>query len=251
MPLLVGGAGRGGCRHGVQAVGVDGRTQALGCVTVARRVPARRRSGLGEASAEHLAELGARIENNGGQAPAVAVDVTDATAVRATADRVAAELGGADLLFNNAGVMLFHPAETPADGGWRTEVDLNVTGLTNVVAAFTPQLVNAGAERGVADLINTSSVAAHSVLPAFAVYAATKAYVSHLSRTLRAEPGAKQVRSDAVSRAPGHRADRRVPREPPAAREPSARHRHADRPARLTGYRVPAARRDQYISTQS
>jgi NADP-dependent 3-hydroxy acid dehydrogenase YdfG len=47
----------------------------------------------------------------------------------------------------------------------------------------------------VADLINTSSVAAQSILPAFAVYAGTKAYVSHLSGNLRAEPGAKKVRS--------------------------------------------------------
>ncbi|MER5339905.1 SDR family NAD(P)-dependent oxidoreductase [Streptomyces mirabilis] len=71
-------------------------------------------------------------------------------------------------------------------------------GLTNVIAAFTPQLVRAAAERGVADLINTSSVAAQSVLPAFAVYAGTKAYVSHLSRNPRAELGAKKVRVSVI-----------------------------------------------------
>ncbi|MFJ9626084.1 SDR family oxidoreductase [Streptomyces sp. NPDC101175] len=172
-------------------------------------------SGVGAASAEHLAELGARvvvlarraerlndlvarIEKNGGRALALAVDVTDAVAVRSAADRVVAELGGADLLFNNAGVMLFNPAEALAEGSWREEIALNVTGLTNVVAAFTPQLVRAAAERGVADLVNTSSVAASSVLPAFSVYAGTKAYVTHLSHNLRAELGAHKVRVSVI-----------------------------------------------------
>ncbi|MDT7844952.1 SDR family oxidoreductase [Streptomyces justiciae] len=172
-------------------------------------------SGIGEASAEHLAALGARvvvlarragrlddlvarIEKNGGQALALSVDVTDAAAVQAAADRVAAELGGADLLFNNAGVMLPAPVEELATEQWRQQIDLNVNGLMNTIAAFTPQLVKSAAERGVADLINTSSIAAQNIFPTFAVYSATKAYVSHLSRHLRAELGAKNVRVSAL-----------------------------------------------------
>ncbi|MDF2712034.1 MAG: short-chain dehydrogenase [Nonomuraea muscovyensis] len=172
-------------------------------------------SGIGEASAEHLAELGARvvvlarradrlddlvarIEKNGGSARALALDVTDVAAVRAAADRVVAELGGADLLFNNAGVMLPAPVEELATDQWQRQIDLNVTGLMNVVGAFTPQLVEAAGERGVADLINTSSIAAQNIFPNFAVYSATKAYVTHLSRHLRAELGAKNVRVCAI-----------------------------------------------------
>ncbi|WP_329341928.1 SDR family oxidoreductase [Streptomyces sp. NBC_00663] len=172
-------------------------------------------SGIGEASAEHLASLGARvavlarrserlddlvarIEKNGGQALALAVDVTDSAAVQTAADRVAAELGGADLLFNNAGVMLPAPVEELATDQWRQQIDLNVNGLMNAIAAFTPQLVASAAERGVADLINTSSIAAQNIFPTFAVYSATKAYVSHLSRHLRTELGAKNVRVSAL-----------------------------------------------------
>ncbi|TMR23421.1 SDR family oxidoreductase [Nonomuraea turkmeniaca] len=172
-------------------------------------------SGIGEASAERLAELGAvvvvlarraerlddlvdRIEKNGGQALALAVDVTDAAAVRAAADRVAAELGGADLLFNNAGVMLPAPVEELATDQWQRQIDLNVSGLMNVIGAFIPQLVEAARERGVADLINTSSIAAQNIFPTFAVYSATKAYVTHLSRHLRAELGAKKVRVSVI-----------------------------------------------------
>ncbi|WP_406222460.1 SDR family oxidoreductase [Streptomyces decoyicus] len=172
-------------------------------------------SGIGEASAAHLAALGAhvvvlarraerldelvaRVKKNGGRALALAVDVTDKAALQAAADRVAAELGGADLLFNNAGVMLPAPVEELATDQWQRQIDLNVTGLMNTIAAFTPQLVKAAAERGVADLINTSSIAAQNIFPNFAVYSATKAYVTHLSRHLRVELGAKKVRVAAI-----------------------------------------------------
>ncbi|QFZ72311.1 SDR family NAD(P)-dependent oxidoreductase [Streptomyces fagopyri] len=172
-------------------------------------------SGIGEASAEHLASLGAkvvvlarragrledlvtRIEENGGNALAIGADVTDATAVQAAADRVEAELGGADLLFNNAGVMLPAPVEERATDQWQRQIDLNVTGLMNVIGAFVPQLVKSAGERGVADLINTSSIAAQNIFPNFAVYSGTKAYVTHLSRHLRTELGPKKVRVSAI-----------------------------------------------------
>lgn len=172
-------------------------------------------SGIGEASAEHLASLGAkvavlarraerlddlveRIAKNGGTAVAIAVDVTDAAAVRTAADRVQAELGDADLLFNNAGVMLPAPVEELRTDQWQRQIDLNISGLMNVIGAFTPQLVRAAAERGVADLINTSSSAAQNLYPTFAVYAGTKAFVSHLSKHLRMELGAKKVRVSAL-----------------------------------------------------
>ncbi|MFF2081528.1 SDR family oxidoreductase [Kitasatospora sp. NPDC058162] len=172
-------------------------------------------SGIGEASAEKLASLGARvvvlarraerlaelverIEKNGGSAVAIAADVTDVEAMQAAADRVEAEFGGADLLLNNAGVMLPAPIEELATAQWKQQIDLNITGLMNAIGVFTPQLVKAAAEQGVADLINTSSIAAQNIFPTFAVYSGTKAYVSHLSRTLRAELGPKKVRVSAL-----------------------------------------------------
>jgi NADP-dependent 3-hydroxy acid dehydrogenase YdfG len=172
-------------------------------------------SGIGEATAEHLAALGAkvavlarrvdrledlvgRIEQRDGTALALAADVTDAAALRAAADRVRSELGTADLLFNNAGVMLPAPIEELAVDQWQRQIDLNITGLMNAIAAFVPQLVEAAAERGVADLVNTSSIAAQNIFPNFAVYSGTKAFVSHLSRHLRTELGPKKVRVAAI-----------------------------------------------------
>ncbi|MCL2733200.1 MAG: SDR family oxidoreductase, partial [Actinomycetia bacterium] len=131
-------------------------------------------------------------------ATAIAADVTDKAAVQAAADRVAAELGGADLLLNNAGIMLPAPVEELAVDQWQHQIDLNITGLMNAIGAFTPQLVRTAGERGVADLINTSSIAAQNIFPTFAVYAGTKAYVTHLSRHLRVELGPKNVRVSAI-----------------------------------------------------
>jgi len=168
-------------------------------------------SGIGEATAKRLAAAGAKvavlarradrletlakeIEQAGGTALALPVDVTDAAALRTAAARVAAELGTADLLFNNAGVMLPAPVDELPVEQWQRQIDLNITGLMNAIGAFIPQLVAAAAEKGVADLVNTSSIAAQNIFPTFAVYSGTKAYVTHLSRTLRAELGAKNVR---------------------------------------------------------
>jgi NADP-dependent 3-hydroxy acid dehydrogenase YdfG len=172
-------------------------------------------SGIGEATAKRLAASGAKvavlarradrlemladeIEKAGGTALAVAVDVTDASALREAAERVAAELGTVDLLFNNAGVMLPAPVDEVPDEQWRRQIDLNVTGLMNAISAFVPQLIKAAADKGVADLVNTSSIAAQNIFPNFAVYSGTKAYVTHMSRTLRAELGAKDVRVSAI-----------------------------------------------------
>ncbi|MFF0869860.1 SDR family oxidoreductase [Nonomuraea sp. NPDC003560] len=99
---------------------------------------------------------------------------------------------------NNAGVMLPAPIEELTADQWQRQIDLNITGLMNVIGAFVPQLVAAAGTRGVADLINTSSIAAQNIFPNFAVYSATKAYVTHLSRHLRAELGAKNVRVSAI-----------------------------------------------------
>jgi NADP-dependent 3-hydroxy acid dehydrogenase YdfG len=168
-------------------------------------------SGLGEATAELLAARGAkvallarradrltalaeRIEHRGGTALAIQVDVTDAAALEAAAARVETELGTADLLFNNAGVMLASPITELRADQWQRQIDINIGGLMNAIGAFTPQLVKAAAEKGVADLVNTSSIAAQNIFENFAVYTGSKAFVSHASRNLRAEFGAKQVR---------------------------------------------------------
>jgi NADP-dependent 3-hydroxy acid dehydrogenase YdfG len=168
-------------------------------------------SGIGAATAERLAGLGATvvvlarrkdkldqvvktIEVGGGTALALTVDVTDRAAVQSAADQVAAAYGRADLVFNNAGVQLISGIEELKVDDWQRQIDLNITGLMNVIAAFLPHLTDAAVQGKPADLINTSSIAATRILEKFSVYSGTKAYISHLTRLLRVELGRKMVR---------------------------------------------------------
>ncbi|MFE4998489.1 SDR family oxidoreductase [Streptomyces mirabilis] len=165
---------------------------------------------MGAVTAERLAELGAtvvvlarrkerldslvkNIEAAGGTALALAVDVTDRAAVQSAADQVAERFGKADLVFNSAGVQLISGIEELKVDDWQRQIDLNITGLMNVIAAFLPRLTDSAAQGKAADLINTSSIAATRILAKFSIYSGTKAYISHLTRLLRVELGPKMV----------------------------------------------------------
>lgn len=168
-------------------------------------------SGIGEATAERLAELGARvalvarrkdrleeiaerITGSGGSALVVPTDVTDRAAVLAAAERIAVELGEVDLVFANAGVQLISEIGDLAVEDWDTQIDLNIKGVMNTIAAFVGSLESAAGRGRPADLITTSSIAATRVLEKFQVYSGTKAFISHLTRLLRTELGRKNVR---------------------------------------------------------
>ncbi|MEI2415139.1 SDR family oxidoreductase [Orrella sp. JC864] len=168
-------------------------------------------SGIGQASALLLASRGARvallarrqaaleslaaeIRAAGGQALALPADATDAASVQAAAQAVRREFGCADLVFNNAGLMLPGAVGEQPFEEWQRQIDINVTGAMRVIHAFVPQLEQAAARGGPSDLVNTSSIAGQYVYGNFAVYSATKAYVSHLTRHLRLELGPRDIR---------------------------------------------------------
>ncbi|MDO3635142.1 SDR family oxidoreductase [Mycolicibacterium arseniciresistens] len=168
-------------------------------------------SGIGEATAERFAELGAkvalvarrkdrldeiteRITAKGGVALAVPTDVTDRAAVHAAAEQIAAELGAVDLVFANAGVQLISEIGDLKVQDWDAQIDLNIKGVMNTIEGFVGSLEAAGGEGRPADLITTSSIAATRVLEKFQVYSGTKAFISHITRLLRTELGRKNVR---------------------------------------------------------
>lgn len=186
-------------------------------------------SGIGEATARHLATLGAdvglvarrrdRIESladeiggSGRRALVVEADVTDRAAAEAAVARVADELGRLDLLVNNAGVMLLGPiADAPVEE-WEQMVQVNVLGLLYCAKAALPHLLEAAesSERGVADLVNVSSVAGRVARVGSGVYNATKHAVGAFSESLRQEVTKRHVRVGLVepgavdTELPGH-----------------------------------------------
>lgn len=144
--------------------------------------------------AERLEELAAKITADGGQALAVATDVTGQASVDAAAERVHAEFGPVDLVVNAAGVMLPNPVDAGRADEWQRMLDTNVSGALRVIRAFTADLVAAAAEGRTADLVNISSIGAHVTFPNYAVYGATKAALTYLSASLRTELGPRDVR---------------------------------------------------------
>lgn len=172
-------------------------------------------SGIGQATARHFADLGAKvalvarrkdridalaaeINDRGGHALALAVDLTDRAAVQAAAGVIASELGRVDLVVNNAGLMLAAPIDSPANDDWQQMVDINIKGVLAVIEAFVAPLIASAEAGNRSDLINISSVAADGIFPRFGVYCGTKAFVTHLSKNLRAELGPKNVRVSVV-----------------------------------------------------
>ncbi|WET78720.1 SDR family oxidoreductase [Amycolatopsis sp. QT-25] len=185
-------------RHANRVAVVTGASSGIGEATARRLAASGAAVALIARRADRLQTLAEGIERDGGTALVLAADVADAEATRAAAAEVEAKLGRADLLFNNAGVMLAAPIDELATGDWQRMIDVNMTGLMNAIGAFVPHLVASAAEKGVADLVNTSSIGAQAVFPSFAVYVASKAYVTHLSKNLRADLGPKSVRVAAI-----------------------------------------------------
>jgi NADP-dependent 3-hydroxy acid dehydrogenase YdfG len=169
-------------------------------------------SGLGEATARHLAErgatvvLGARrsdrlqalvaaIRQGGGQASARATDVTDAAEVQALVDGAVEQYGRVDVIINNAGVMPHSPLERRKIDDWNRTIDVNIKGVLYGIAAALPHMQRQKSGH----FINVSSVAGHRVGPGSAVYAATKTAVRVISEGLRQEVKPWNLRTTIIS----------------------------------------------------
>ena len=88
-----------------------------------------------------------------------------------------------DVLVNNAGVLEQAPFVKMAAARHRQLIDLNISGLTAMLAQFLPPMV----ARGHGRVLNVASIAAFQPIPLLATYAATKAYVLSLSESLSEE----------------------------------------------------------------
>jgi NAD(P)-dependent dehydrogenase (short-subunit alcohol dehydrogenase family) len=111
-------------------------------------------SGIGEATARALAAEGYRVallarrvdritalaDELGDGSIALAADVTDRDSVVAAADRVQQELGGLDVLVNNAGVMLLGPFATDRRDDYRQMIEVNLLGAITATEVFLDQL---------------------------------------------------------------------------------------------------------------
>jgi len=167
-------------------------------------------SGIGEATARHLASLGARVvlgarrtdrlENlsneiraAGGNAAHRTLDVTSLESMRGFVDFAINTFGRADVLVNNAGVMPLSPLAELRIDEWNRMIDVNIRGVLHGIAAVLPHFTS----RHTGHVINVSSTAGHQVWPACAVYCGTKFAVGAISEALRQET--REIRVTIVS----------------------------------------------------
>ena len=192
----------------------DGRSGAAGLLKDRLVVVTGAGQGIGRAIALGVAAAGARvvvtdlrqgraesaareIGDGGKEAAAYSLDVTDATACRDVAKRVDEEVGPADVIVNNAGIIIREPIDSPrAHENWRQVFDVNVNGTFNVVHAFIPALRKT---RG--SIINVASVAAFGGMNGALGYSPSKGAVRLFTQALARDLAPDGIRVNAV--APG------------------------------------------------
>lgn len=125
------------------------------------------------------------------------VDITDRVTLLAAVAEAEAQFGPADLLINNAGVMLLGEMTKQDPAQWDRMLDVNVKGLLNGVHAVVAGMV----EREHGTIINISSVAGRKTFPNHVAYVGTKFAVHGLSENLREELSPHNVR--VITIAPG------------------------------------------------
>ncbi|MFF4486005.1 SDR family NAD(P)-dependent oxidoreductase [Streptomyces sp. NPDC001544] len=162
-------------------------------------------SGIGRATAELLAERGARVavldlDPSSVDKPLLAfrADVTDDASVRAAVAAAAEDLGGhgvIDVLVNNAGIGAQGTVEDNDDEEWRRVFDVNVLGMVRAARAALPHLRRSRH----AAIVNTCSIAATAGLPQRALYSATKGAVYSLTLAMAADHVREGIRVNCVN----------------------------------------------------
>ncbi len=170
-------------------------------------------SGIGEAAAKKIAEVGGTvalvartlenlekvaddIRGDGGTAHVYPCDLADMDAIAAMADQVLADLGGVDILINNAGRSIRRSLALSYDRihDYQRTMQLNYLGAVQLILKFIPGM----RERGFGHIVNVSSVGVQTRAPRFGAYIASKAALDSLCDALQAETVSDNVRFTTV-----------------------------------------------------
>lgn len=174
---LVTGAARGLGRSISLALANAGADVALGV----------RVEGTGEDIADEIEAMGRR-------ALEVPMDVLSLTQISAAIDTVRSGMGSIDILVNNAGLGPENPAEDVTEEDFDLTFDVNVKGLFFASQAAARVMSDKGGR-----IVNMSSQAGLVALPTEAIYCASKAAVSHLTRCLAVEWGRLGINVNAIA----------------------------------------------------
>jgi NAD(P)-dependent dehydrogenase (short-subunit alcohol dehydrogenase family) len=196
---------------------VTGAGSGIGRAFAERFAAAKMRLVLADVEAEPLEEVAGALRAAGAEVEDAVLDVREAAAVDALADRCAARFGGAHVLCNNAGVAAGGPVWEVTEEDWNWVIGVNLVGVINGIRAFVPRMIAAGEEGHV---VNTASVAGLTCPAFMGPYNVTKHAVVALSETLLAEIGSTGAPIGVSVLCPGwvqtriHESDRNKPGGP-------------------------------------
>ena len=145
---------------------------------------------LADRQIELAQEVAAGIQEKGGQASAVELDVTDFPAVDQLVRATAQAHGRLDYMFNNAGIAIGGEVRVCQIEDWDSVLNVNLHGVVNGVQAAYPVMLS----QGYGHIVNTASMAGLLPMPAAVSYATTKHAVVGLSKSLRVEAASYGVR---------------------------------------------------------
>lgn len=146
-----------------------------------------------------LAETVAQVEDAGGEAHAVVMDVTDADSVEKAFEAADARFGPVEVLINNAGVTMTKPAIELEGVDWDDVIDTNLRGVWFAAQSAARRMTRANV-RG--SIVNVASILGLRVAGAVAPYAVSKAGVIQLTKALALEWARYGIRVNAL--APGY-----------------------------------------------
>jgi NAD(P)-dependent dehydrogenase (short-subunit alcohol dehydrogenase family) len=173
---------------------VTGASSGLGRHFAALLAAAGARVAVGARNLVNLEELVAEIKASGGEARAVQLDVTDAQSVRTCFDELAT-WGSPDIVVNNAGVTVTRPVLEQSSEDFSRVIDTNLKGCWNVATEAGRRMV-AAQTQGV--IVNIASILGERVASGVAPYAASKAAVIQLTRSMALELARYGIRVNAL-----------------------------------------------------
>lgn len=179
-----------------KTVVITGSSQGIGKVTAERFAADGANVVVSSRSQEKIDDVVAGIDGPG-KALAVECDVRERDAVEALIGATVEEFGGVDVLVNNAGASFMANFEGISENGWKTIVDINLHGTYHCSQIAGEEM----REQGHGNIINLASVAGAKGALYMSHYAAAKAAVVNLTRSLAFEWAGDDIRVNCI--APG------------------------------------------------
>jgi NAD(P)-dependent dehydrogenase (short-subunit alcohol dehydrogenase family) len=172
---------------------ITGGTSGIGLETARRFVAEGARVAI---TGKNPATLDAAQKELGERVLVIALDASDVAAQKTVAETLRKAFGGLDILFANAGMADLRPIAHWDEAGFDRSIALNLKGPYFLIQALLPAFANP------ASIVLNASVNAHIGMPNTTVYAATKAALLSLTRTLSGELISRGIRVNAVSPGP-------------------------------------------------